>query len=58
MIDAIFARSEGNPPFVEELLASTSRGAGLPTSLREAQTLTGPGRFPLLMVTDICRIRP
>ena len=39
MIDAIFARSEGNPFFVEELLASTSRGAGLPTSLREALLL-------------------
>jgi DNA-binding CsgD family transcriptional regulator len=35
-IDAIFARSEGNPFFVEELLASTSRGPGLPSSLREA----------------------
>jgi len=35
-IDAIFARSDGNPFFVEELLASASRGAGLPISLREA----------------------
>jgi DNA-binding NarL/FixJ family response regulator/tetratricopeptide (TPR) repeat protein len=43
MIDAIFARSEGNPFFVEELLASTNRGAGLPTSLREALLLRVAG---------------
>jgi DNA-binding CsgD family transcriptional regulator/tetratricopeptide (TPR) repeat protein len=42
-IDAIFARSEGNPFFVEELLASTSRGAGLPGSLREALLLRVAG---------------
>src|SRR5262249_42097546 len=42
-IDAIFARSEGNPFFVEELLASTSRGAGLPSSLREALLLRVAG---------------
>jgi predicted ATPase len=43
MIDAIFARSEGNPFFVEELLANTSRGAGLPSSLREALLLRVAG---------------
>jgi len=42
-IDAIFARSEGNPFFVEELLASTSCGAGLPGSLREALLLRVAG---------------
>jgi DNA-binding CsgD family transcriptional regulator/tetratricopeptide (TPR) repeat protein len=42
-IDAIFARSEGNPFFVEELLASTSRGEGLPNSLREALLLRVAG---------------
>jgi DNA-binding CsgD family transcriptional regulator len=42
-IDAIFARSDGNPFFVEELLASTSRGAALPTSLREALLLRVAG---------------
>jgi DNA-binding CsgD family transcriptional regulator/tetratricopeptide (TPR) repeat protein len=42
-IDAIFARSEGNPFFVEELLASTGRDAGLPTSLREALLLRVAG---------------
>ena len=43
MIDAIFARSEGNPFFVEELLATTSCGAGLPGSLREALLLRVAG---------------
>ena len=43
MIDAIFARSEGNPFFVEELLASTSCGEGLPGSLREALLLRVAG---------------
>jgi DNA-binding NarL/FixJ family response regulator/tetratricopeptide (TPR) repeat protein len=43
MIDAIFARSEGNPFFVEELLASTGCGAGLPSSLREALLLRVAG---------------
>jgi tetratricopeptide (TPR) repeat protein len=43
MIDEIFARSEGNPFFVEELLASTDRGAGLPGSLREALLLRVAG---------------
>jgi DNA-binding CsgD family transcriptional regulator/tetratricopeptide (TPR) repeat protein len=42
-IDAIFARSEGNPFFVEELLASAGRGAGLPRSLREALLLRVAG---------------
>src|SRR5215472_4959299 len=42
-IDAIFARSEGNPFFVEELLASTRRDAGLPSSLREALLLRVAG---------------
>jgi DNA-binding NarL/FixJ family response regulator len=42
-VDAIFARSEGNPFFVEELLASTSRGEGLPNSLREALLLRVAG---------------
>jgi DNA-binding CsgD family transcriptional regulator/tetratricopeptide (TPR) repeat protein len=42
-IDAIFARSEGNPFFVEELLASSSGGAGLPSSLREALLLRVAG---------------
>jgi DNA-binding CsgD family transcriptional regulator/tetratricopeptide (TPR) repeat protein len=42
-VDAIYARSEGNPFFVEELLASTSRGKGLPNSLREALLLRAAG---------------
>jgi DNA-binding CsgD family transcriptional regulator/tetratricopeptide (TPR) repeat protein len=42
-IDAIFARSEGNPFFVEELLASTGHSAGLPDSLREALLLRVAG---------------
>jgi len=42
-IEEIFARSEGNPFFVEELLAITSRGAGLPSSLREALLLRVAG---------------
>jgi DNA-binding CsgD family transcriptional regulator/tetratricopeptide (TPR) repeat protein len=42
-IDAIFARSEGNPFFVEELLVSTGSGAGLPSSLREALLLRVAG---------------
>jgi DNA-binding CsgD family transcriptional regulator/tetratricopeptide (TPR) repeat protein len=42
-VDAIFARSEGNPFFVEELLAGTGRGAGLPGSLREALLLRVAG---------------
>ena len=45
-IDAIFARSEGNPFFVEELLASSCRGAGLPGSLREALLLRVAGLSP------------
>lgn len=43
MIDAIFARSEGNPFFVEELLAGTNLGAGLPSSLRETLLLRVAG---------------
>ena len=40
-IDSIFARSEGNLFFVEELLAG--RGAGLPSSLREELLLPVAG---------------
>ncbi len=35
----IFARSEGNPFYVEELLAVEATGGGLPSSLREALLL-------------------
>jgi DNA-binding SARP family transcriptional activator/DNA-binding GntR family transcriptional regulator len=36
LVDAIFARSEGNPLFARELLAATSRGdAALPPALRD-----------------------
>jgi DNA-binding CsgD family transcriptional regulator len=38
LVDEIFARSQGNPFFAEELLAAPTTGAGriLPTSLRDA----------------------
>jgi DNA-binding CsgD family transcriptional regulator/tetratricopeptide (TPR) repeat protein len=39
VVDRIFARSEGNPFFAEELLASPGSGSELPGSLREALLL-------------------
>jgi DNA-binding CsgD family transcriptional regulator len=56
LVGAVFARSEGNPFFTEELLAVVRAGSGeLPTTLRDLlggriQVLPGPARQVLTLV--------
>ena len=56
LADAVFARSQGNPFFTEELLAAVREGSGeLPASPRDllrgrADAVTGPARRALALV--------
>jgi ATP/maltotriose-dependent transcriptional regulator MalT len=54
LVDRLFERSEGNPFFTEELLASSSAGGGLPDSLRDALLWRLDGRPAA--VQDVLRI--
>ena len=54
LVDRLLERSDGNPFFTEELLASSSAGAALPESLRDALLWRLDGKPPA--VQDVLRI--